>query len=241
MPKKSYLWVVLLLIVSVILVSCGGKNDEKTIELKQTFTSRAGITVSYPDNWFALDGYYGIDISNELQGLEALELGIYAKIAAGTFGLKLGFMTEDPDGRSITEILQAQVDTEADELTKHGAKMSAVKVLKINGKDGGRFDVTGMETGTEAFMILFKLDDNTIMMAVGLFHQGELSQYENTAMKILESITYNAPPTLTPAPTTLPPQEVTAAPAPATSPPQVATVTPILPTTVPFATATKAE
>jgi hypothetical protein len=226
MPKKSYLWVVLLL-VSVILTSCGGKIDEKTIQLMQTFTSTTGITFSYPDDWQARDAGDGIEISNQLQGLEEVERGLWARIAAGTFGLKLGFMTEALDGRSLTEILQDEVDTQADQLAEHGAKTSAVKVLTINGKDGARFDIIGFETGNEAFMILFELDNNRIMMAAGFFHQGELSQYEHTAMKILESITFEAPPTRTPAPTTLPPQVVTAAPAP--------------PTTVPFATAATAE
>ena len=71
--------------------------------------------------------------------------------------------------------------------------LSDVQETKVGGKDAARVNLKNPKTKSEGFFIGYNVDDTHIIITGAIAYEGELSQYEETALKIIESITYITP------------------------------------------------
>jgi hypothetical protein len=186
MSKKLALLAVTLL----ILTACGGddKNETKKVSLDHTFTSATySVTLNYPTDWTAREGELAIEIGNTQAAIDVMNAGPEAVIPAGSFGLQIvavPVVETGMAGQPVTDILTATAISIASEDTKTGE----VTDQKIGGRDGARVSVINSKQKAEGFTLGFMLNDEILIMVVGMAHEGELSQYEATALKIAESV-----------------------------------------------------
>lgn len=190
MSKKLSFLVIVLLIVPLILTACGddNKKEDKAVNLNQTFTStNHSLSLKYPEGWLARDGENAVELGNKQDALDVMTAGSETEIPKGSFGLQVIAMPLAEigmAGQPIKDILTAMSASMSSEDTKVGE----VKELKIGGKDGARVGVTTEKQKAEGFVTGFLLDENIVIMVVGVAHQGELSQYEDAATKIAETV-----------------------------------------------------
>jgi hypothetical protein len=193
MSKNLSLLVVALLIVPVILTACGGDDkkdnkESKTVSLDQTFTSENyGLTLRYPDGWTARDGDYAIEIGNKQEAINVMNAGADAVIPADSFGLQIAAVPLAKigmAGQPIANVLKGTALSMNSEDTKAGE----VRELQIGGKEAARVDITNTKQKADGFAIGFMLDDNIVIMIVGVASQGDLGKYEETATQIAATI-----------------------------------------------------
>jgi hypothetical protein len=193
MSRKLSLLVVALLIPPVILTACGGNDKKKdkaseTVDLDQTFTSENyGLTLKYPNGWTARDGDYSIEIGNGQEAIDVMNAGADAVIPADSFGLQIAavpLVEIGMAGQPITNVLKGTALSMNSEHTKAGE----VKELKIGGKEAARVEITNTKQKADGFVIGFMLDENIVVMIVGVASQGGLAKYEETATQIAATI-----------------------------------------------------
>ena len=193
MSKKLSLLVVALLILPVILTACGGndkKEEEarKTVSLDQTFTSgHYGLTLKYPTGWAARDGDYAIEIGNKQEAIDVMNAGADATIPAGSFGLQIAAVPLADIGMAGQPIANVIKGTAAS-MNSGDTKAGTVRTLMIGGKEAARVDITNTRQKADGFAIGFMLDENTVVMIVGVASQGDLGKYEETANQIAATI-----------------------------------------------------
>lgn len=196
MSKK--LVILLLVVLALGLAACGGDDDkdDKKVDLKQTFTSESGLTVKYPDGWIARDGESGVEIANSQKTIDAMDSDTEEKMGADMAIAMVPPPTALADmmmeGKTIKEVAEQFKEIFAGD-EGEDTSVSDVKEIKIGGKDAARLDITDSETESEGFYVFYMLDDANVMMVVGMAHQGDLGKYEDTLLKIIESVTYTAP------------------------------------------------
>ncbi len=191
MSKKLYGLAVVIVLVPVILTACGGsdKQDNKTVSLDQTFTSaQHSLTIKYPAGWAAREGDVAVELGNSQDALDVMNAGPQAEIPSGTLGLQIvavPVVEAGLAGQPVSDILKATAASIASEDTTTGE----VTTRKIGGHDGAQVSVFNTKQKAEGFTLGFMLNDTTLVMVVGMAHEGEWSRYEATAIKIAESIT----------------------------------------------------
>lgn len=196
--KTAWLLIALLLIVPLALVACGDddgdKDDNKKVELTETFESELGYTVKYPKGWSARDGDSGVEIVNQ-ENFDTMDDESIEEVPEGAFAL----MIMDPIPADMMAMLGVAEDASMkDVLTTFGGMMASeglsmgdVSEVKVGGKDAAKAPITE-ETG-EGFMVGFKVDDTNLVFVVGAAHAGELDQFESVGLDIAGTISYTAP------------------------------------------------
>jgi hypothetical protein len=181
----------LLVVLMLIMTACGGdKKDNKKVDLNQTFESTSGLTVKYPDGWAARDNSGSIEIANKAEyfDTEATEVptGAVVIMVMPPFAPSDMGLAEDA---SIKDLLGMM----AQGMGGEGATVGETKDAKVGGKDAARASIKDANTKSEGFVIGYKVDDTHFVIAIVATRDGELSKSENTALKIIESMTYTAP------------------------------------------------
>jgi hypothetical protein len=74
-----------------------------------------------------------------------------------------------------------------------GMQAGELEETTVGDWDAAKVPVTDSSISGEGFIIGYKYDANTAVIAVALAHEGELGDHEETAMDILESVEYAAP------------------------------------------------
>jgi hypothetical protein len=193
MSKRLSSLVVALLIAPVILTACGGgdkkdNEESKTVSLDQTFTSENyGLTLQYPDGWTIRDGDYAIEIGNKQEAIDVMNAGADAVIPEDSFGLQIAAVPLagiGMAGQPIANVLKGTAVSMNSEDTRAGE----VKELKIGGREAARVDITNTKQKADGFAIGFMLDENIVIMIVGVASQGDLGKYEETATQIAATI-----------------------------------------------------
>ncbi len=198
MSKKfSLLLIALLVIVPLTMAACGSddkKSDTKSVDLTQTFESTSGLTVKYPDGWAAKDGSSGLEIANSQTALDSMDDSSITAIPAGTAGVLVMAAPLEALGLAADASMKDVADLMASAMgSGENATIGDTSDLKVNGHDGARVDISSDTDSSEGFMLAYKIDDSTVVIVAVVAHKGELSQYEATALKIVDSITYTAP------------------------------------------------
>jgi hypothetical protein len=191
--RVSLLLVVLLLLVPLIMTACGGDDDkdDKKVDLKQTFESTSGITAKYPDGWAARDGDAGIEITNKAEYFDAedsdeVPADAVLVMVMPPFAPTDAGLAEDASMTDLLGMFAASFGSE-------GAELGEVKETKVGGKDAARVSVKDSSIKSDGFVIAYKIDDTNIVIAVTVTRDGELDKFEDTTLKIIESMTYTAP------------------------------------------------
>ncbi|MBN1679767.1 MAG: hypothetical protein JW966_05710 [Anaerolineae bacterium] len=200
MLKKWQLFlIVLVLVVPLVLAACGdddgGDNGDKGVELNQTLDSASGISLKYPDGWVVKDdvGMGQIYLANSQETMDAInsdesdikpKADQHAVMLMGPVPLAMmgeGINMEDAF-KQMSESMAAE-----DEETEVGE----IESLKVGGQDAYKAKVT--DADTEGFILGMDIGDGNMIIASGVGAKGELDKFEDTAMKIIESVTYTAP------------------------------------------------
>jgi len=199
--KLSLLLVVLLLIVPLTMAACGdddkdddnGNGDGGSVELNQTFESSSGVTVKYPEGWAAQDGDSGVEIANSEDALAALGDSEVTSVPDGTVALMiippmpLEMMGAEMSMADVLGMMSGEMGSD------EGATVGEVQELTVNGKEAARADITDEEINSEGYMMAYKIDDNNVVIVAAVASQGDLESNEDVLLKIIESMTYEAP------------------------------------------------
>lgn len=198
--KLSLLLVLLLLIVPLTIAACGDddkddkKDDGGNVELNQTFESASGVTVKYPDGWAAQDGDSGVEIANSQDALAALGDSHVTSVPDNTVAvliippMPLSMMGEaDMSMADLLGVMNGEMGSE------DGTSVGSVQELTVNGREAARVNITDEDANSEGYMLAYKIDDETAVIVAVVASKGDLEGNEDAAMKIIESITYEAP------------------------------------------------
>jgi hypothetical protein len=191
MSKKLSLLLAVLLVVSLVAAACGNKKDKKKVELKQTIESSTGVKIRYPDGWAARDSADGIQIANKESYLDLTPGSEFPSDGFGVIILPpVNLETAGLAGSSIKDILTTAA---ASLTTGSEAATGDVITMKVLGEEAARMGVQDSSNKSEGFIVALKINDNTAIIAMAIAHTGKLKSYEDTAQRMLESITYTAP------------------------------------------------
>jgi hypothetical protein len=191
MSRKLSLLLILIVVMALGASACGG-NKKKRVELKQTFKSTTGITIRYPDGWTAREDPTGIQIANKT---EAFDLAADAEFPSDRFGVmimppvKLADLGV-PEGATIKDVMDAVFGSmmgNSGDVTTGG-----VISMKVNGEEAARVDIRVASSSSEGFVVAFKIDADTVLVAMAFAHEGKLQSYNDLAQWMLGSITYTA-------------------------------------------------
>lgn len=204
--KKWFALLILVLIFSMVAAACGGDDDDDGDDngggdaaLSQTFESSSGITIKYPEGWVARDGDSGIEIANSQAAFDAMDAEGDENDEIPEDGFALLIMNpadmalpgmENLDAKGIVGMIAGFM---ADEGEDEGMQAGEMEDAKVGDWDAGKVPVTDSSLKAEGFIIGYKYDDTTAVIAIALAREGELGDYEDTAIKMLESVTYTAP------------------------------------------------
>lgn len=213
-----------LLLLSGAVASAQDATAEATesapLELSQHYvTPNERVSFDYPEGWvldlrdttdYLVDGRLASDesiLAKDVrpfgEGLDSGEVVIEISIA-DTDTLISGMSGIDADS-SVEEILQAALEQNRDS----GITAGDVTSLEVDGQPAARLDIQP-DNGGEGFILLIELGDGVVGgISVGAA-DGELSQWESTALAVAESITLVSEPDVTPEATA----EATSAPVP---------------------------
>ncbi len=186
---------VLLLVTSAAITACGSKKDQNkgggNIDLPQTFQSTTGLTFHYPGDWVTREDESEIQIANSQASLDAMTSSGSGEVPAGMAGLIIFQPTTlEILNLPATTSMKAIVDDFAQSVGDKGTAVA--KETKINGNEAARANFAEARKQSEAFVIAFKIDDKTIILAVGMARQGELKDVDTAFLKVIESITYKS-------------------------------------------------
>jgi hypothetical protein len=192
MFKKLSLLLILMMVMALAASACGGKNKKK-VELKQTFESTTGITIRYPDGWTAREDANGIQIANKDQVLDqatgaefpsdGFDVTIMPPLSLADLGLA--------DDATVKDIMSAVL---GDEITGSGDVTTGGAVsMKVKGEEAARVSIRDSSNSSEGFVVVLKIETNTVIAAMAFAHEGKLQSYNDLAQRMLESITYTAP------------------------------------------------
>jgi hypothetical protein len=201
---KNTRWFVLLVLVlaaAMVLAACGGDDDDDngdnggdSSDLSQTFEGASGVTFNYPEGWAARDGDSGPEIANSEDAFSAMDAEDSQEVPEDAFAMLVfdpGQMAEmaNMEARPLLEMMSSFFAGEGEGMQLEGD----ITDTSVGEFEGASVDVTDSETSSEGKMIAYKLDENTAVLVVMLAHEGNLGEYEDTGMAILESLTYTAP------------------------------------------------
>ena len=199
MSKKwLYVFFVLLLVAPLTLAACGGNDEESSGddqnaagELSETFESAVGVSFKYPKGWAARDGDSGPELANSEEVLAQMDEEDRDEIPSGAFVLLIfdpAQLAQIAGEQSAKDVLEMFTGFMTDENTTVGE----ITETKVGENDAARAGLQESQSKSDSFVIVWQ-DGDTTYLAVGMAREGELDKYEDTAMKILESISYNAP------------------------------------------------
>jgi hypothetical protein len=195
--RKWLLVLVLLLVVSMVAAACGGDDDKDDNgdngDLTQSFTGANGVTVKYPEGWIARDGGNGVEIANSQDTLDAMDAqgGEIPEEAVGIMIMAAPLDQMGMAGQSVKDVmgvLAQSMGSEGDD-----TEVGEVTDTKVAGQDAARVTIKDSSTKSEGFFVGYMVDDNTLVIVTAAAREGELDKYEDTALKIAESVTYSAP------------------------------------------------
>ena len=189
MSKKIPFLTVLLLTVPLVLAACSGKKSSApALPLPQTFKAADGATAQYPEGWVAREGKMGIEIGNASSVLDLIDSSQSDQMIPAGDAVVLLMPLESLDtinmaGRSAKDVMRAL----AQSMSSGNSKSGEVKDTKVGGKSAARFSYNTDTAQMEGFFIGYLVDDKTVMIAGLVVHQGEMSQFENTALAMIAS------------------------------------------------------
>jgi hypothetical protein len=168
--------------------------------LTQTFTSTRGVTVQYPEGWVGRENQSGeIVLVNGADVLGLLD-DPEAKFAPGqiAFGV-LGPASPTALGLGEDVTLTDVAQMIADSMVSGGTTEIAGDLAEItlNDQPAVRVNFHDTKEGMDAFMIVFKVDADTLLVVVGATAEGELAANEALLLQMAASVTYTAPAALT--------------------------------------------
>ncbi len=204
MTKKwHYFLFVLLLIVPLALAACGGDDDNgddngngDAAALNQTFESEFGLTFKYPDGWAAMEEFEQVYLANSQDVLDKMQSGDASEAAPaeGEVGFvisavpvaELGMDAEDASLDDVFGMLVGLMTGEG--MTTRGE----VETITIGDTDARIQRVTENESNSDGFFIAFLQNDN-IVLTIGIAAEGQADQYESVLMNIAETIVFTPP------------------------------------------------
>lgn len=198
--KKSKLFI-LLLILTLVIAACGGGDgdsdsddsgdagdtsaqtddsggdeggDSGSVELTESITSENfGLTISYPADWTATEDDFFLSIGNTDNPADVTNRGNAGVVAITVLVNEVG---ESPDLETIIRSLATDVGEGID-----------VQTMTIGEYDAA---LARVRTGTyAAAYALVDLGDGRVALFSAYVNQDETSEYEDTVMAIIGSVT----------------------------------------------------
>ncbi len=189
MSKKwLYVFFVLLLVVPLALAACGW-DEEKAADLTETFQSESGLSIQYPNGWVAKDSPQGVLLANSEELASLLESAPNL-LQPPEGSVSMLFVNPD-DMAALAEEGQTPKDI-AEQFADFNDETGDVKDKKIGENDGATVSIKSSKNKNEGFLAVWQ-DGDTMYIAVVMTREGELGKYEDTTLKILESVSYSAP------------------------------------------------
>ena len=194
MSKKwMYALFVLLLVVPLALAACGGDKGEEAKDLSETFESTTGLSFKYPKGWVAKDTDQGIVLANS-EDMMAVAESLDESVAPPKGGFAIAFF--DPSQMAALVSARQSPRDLAEQLAQfmgdENTTVGDVKDVKVGDNEGAKVSIASSKDKSEGYMIVWE-DGDTLYVAAVIAHEGELGDFDATAQKVLESVSYTAP------------------------------------------------
>jgi hypothetical protein len=194
MSKKLRWLLLLIVILSLVAAACGDDDDDDNgdngggeASLDQSIELN-GLTVSYPDDWAArAEEDNSIIVANNQAIIDRVGESDDGP-QAGEFGMVvMAQPLEEMGGMGGQEAFEMMVGFMAEE----GAGDTEISDVSVGDNDGFRADVTP-EDGSDGFMLGYE-QDGALIIVMAVSAEGEMGDFEDTALKIAANIEYSAP------------------------------------------------
>ncbi|HEX3049206.1 MAG TPA: hypothetical protein VHP83_01015 [Aggregatilineaceae bacterium] len=171
------------------------------IALPNTFTTAAGVSVQYPENWLAEELYKQIILTTSAEATTAegvlpgqLRIAIYPPLPRSILPINMMTFTlaqRESTGFAAfpTSILSASPDMSISDMTTLFANEldEAASTLTTGGKDAARVDIA--IPGTEGTVFGINLNTDKVIFVTAAAHEGEWKTFEPIVLAILATIT----------------------------------------------------
>lgn len=202
--SKRSRWFVLLtlaLAVTLVLAACGGDDDKEDkkdgdkVELTESYSSEMfGLSFKYPAGWIVEEGDSTISIANSQETMDASKADD-SEVKEGQFLMEIlpptpkDMMGLAADASSMDALnMMAGLFAEDEDMEAGEAKET-----KVGDREAARMSVKSSEDKGEGAFLIVDMGDGNMVMFMLAAREGELDKYEDTGIKIAESMAITAP------------------------------------------------
>lgn len=189
--RRSFLLLVVVLL-SLVLVACGGSGDANSggsaVTLSQTFSAEdSAIGFKFPEGWIANSDFGQVTLASSQAAIDAAEPITGALIVNFLVAptADIAGLAENATPTDVLNVFRSFMEGE------NAPTFGDVSEQKVGNMDAAQ--ISGSDDTTDAIVYVVKVADDAYIVIVGGTAKGEMGNYEVTLKAVIESITYTAP------------------------------------------------